>query len=322
MNGRRCLSAPDSPTRGRLTLPGWSFGGVASGCLDNERADTRARRPRGGRRAGRNRCPENDPPDIPASPGYDASVETLRGRAASFLIAVATALAIIALVLPLFLNPVWVAFEQGRSDATAWTGFSEPQLRTVSDAILTDLVIGPPDFDVALDGRPILNERERSHMRDVRGVFVGFFAIAAMTVIAAAVVAFRRRRAGGAGPSTSAWAAVRNGAAGLIVALALVGTVALVAFDALFEIFHQLFFSGGTYTFDPSTERLVQLFPFQFWQETAVAVGVVAAVVAALIAFVAHGRARARARATAMAPNDALSGRPAPGSGEIGDIGR
>ena len=66
-------------------------------------------------------------------------------------------------------EPVWVAFEQGRAEATAWTGFSEPELRTATDAILADLVFGPPDFDVAVAGQPVLIERERGHMRDVRG---------------------------------------------------------------------------------------------------------------------------------------------------------
>ncbi len=100
------------------------------------------------------------------------------GGAANTLIGLATALAIVAVTLPLFLNPVWVAFEQGRAQATAWTGFTEPELRAATDAILADLVFGPPDFDVAVNGAPVLNERERGHMRDVRGVFIGFFAVA------------------------------------------------------------------------------------------------------------------------------------------------
>ena len=34
-------------------------------------------------------------------------------------------------------------------------------------------------------------------------------------------------------------------------------------------------FPAGSYDFDPATERLVQLFPFQFWDETAMVVGIV-----------------------------------------------
>ena len=45
-------------------------------------------------------------------------------RAASVLIGVATAIVIVTLTIVPFLSPQWVAFEQGRADATAWTGFT------------------------------------------------------------------------------------------------------------------------------------------------------------------------------------------------------
>ena len=214
-------------------------------------------------------------------------MRTPLSRLGDLWIALATAVAIVALALPLFLNPVWVAFEQGRAQATAWTGYTEPQLRGATDAILADLVFGPPDFDVAIEGSPVLNERERGHMRDVRAVFIGFFAVAGIGLVAALAIAARRR--GEARRDT--WRAVRTGAVGLTVALVVAGAVSLVAFAALFEVFHRLFFAGGSYTFDPSTERLVQLFPFQFWQETAIAVGAVCIVVALLTAWLAGRRA-------------------------------
>ena len=216
-------------------------------------------------------------------------------RVADIWIAVATALAILALTIPLFLNPLWVSFEQGRAEATAWTGFDEGQLRVATDAILADLVVGPPDFDVAVDGTPVLAERERSHMRDVRGVFAGFYALAIVGVVVALVVAARRRGA----DRLASWRAVLGGSLGLIAALVIGGIIAFVAFDTLFETFHRLFFASGSYTFDPATDRLVQLFPFQFWQETAIAVGVVSIVIAALVALVAAHRAERPVEASA-----------------------
>lgn len=213
-------------------------------------------------------------------------MHTAGGRAASLLISVATALAIVAVTLPLFLNPAWVAFEQGRAQASAWTGYAEADLRAATDAILADLVLGPPDFDVEVGGVPVLSERERSHMRDVRSVFIGFFAATVVLVGAALVVAIRRR---GHAPVES-WRAVRGGALGLVVVLVALGGAALIAFDVLFEIFHRIFFAGGTYLFDPATERLVQLFPFAFWQETAIAVGVVCIALAAVVALISTMR--------------------------------
>jgi integral membrane protein (TIGR01906 family) len=227
----------------------------------------------------------------------------LRRRAATTVIGLATALAIVAVTLPLFLNPVWVAFEQGRAEAAAWTGFTEPDLRAATDAILADLVFGPPDFDVAVAGEPVLNERERGHMRDVRGVFAGFFAATAVLCAAALAIAAGRR---GADRGRS-WQAVRAGALALIAVFLVGGVISFVAFDALFEAFHRIFFAGGSYTFDPATERLVQLFPFRFWQETALVVGAVSIALAGLVAFVANGRASTPVAAAGTSPIGATS---------------
>jgi integral membrane protein (TIGR01906 family) len=213
-------------------------------------------------------------------------VHTAGGRAASLLISVATALAIVAVTLPLFLNPAWVAFEQGRSQASAWTGYAEPELRAATDAILADLVFGPPAFDVEVGGVPVLGERERTHMRDVRSVFIGFFAATVVLIGAALVIAIRRR----GNARVESWRAIRGGALGLVVVLVALGGAALIAFDVLFEVFHRIFFAGGTYLFDPTTERLVQLFPFAFWQETAIAVGVACVALAAVVALVSTMR--------------------------------
>lgn len=231
---------------------------------------------------------------------------SLAHRLGSFSISLATALAILAIVMPLFLNPVWVAFEQDRSQAVAWTGFTPADLRAATDSILADLVFGPPDFDVEVGGQAVLDERERAHMRDVRTVFMGFFAATAVLVVAAAVVAWRRR----ARDRSASWRAVRNGALGLIVGLVLLGGYAFIAFDILFEVFHRLFFAGGSYTFDPATERLVQLFPFAFWQETAIILGVGAVLVAIAVALIAQwrlGRARAATLAIEGSPPEPAS---------------
>lgn len=206
---------------------------------------------------------------------------------------IATAIVIVAVAIVPFVTPVWVSIEQGRSEAAAWTGYAPAQLRAATDAILVDLVLGPPAFDVEIDGRPVLSERERGHMRDVRGVFVGLALLAAASVVVL-LVAHRATHGG-----RSFWQPVRTGAAGLAAAVVAIGLVGAFAFELAFEIFHRLFFAGGTYTFDPRTDRLVQLFPEKFWFETSVAVGVVILVLC--VATWLAGRARL-ARGAAVAP--------------------
>lgn len=210
-------------------------------------------------------------------------------RTAAILTALATAIVIVAVAILPFLTPAWVDFDQGWTGAIGYTGYSHDELRSATDSILADLVVGPPDFDVTVNGVAVLNERERGHMRDVRSVFAGFavLALLAAAFLVAAFVGAKRL-----GHPERAWAAIRNGARGLAVGVVVAGVIAYFAFDAAFEVFHRLFFPGGTYTFDPRTDRLVQLFPFDFWSQTTMAVGVVILVLTVVVARFAGGRAR------------------------------
>lgn len=217
-------------------------------------------------------------------------MNALGGRASSLVIGLAAAIVIVTVAVLAFLTPQWVAFEQGRANATAWTGYSTEELKTATDAILSDLVFGPEDFDVEVRGEPVLDERERGHMRDVRSVFIGLWVLAAASVVVLLAATRRRDQAAG-------WRAVRGGAIGLAGAIVVIGVVAVVAFDALFELFHRIVFPAGSYTFDPGTERLVQLFPFRFWEESALVVGIVIVIISLVTAAVAGRRAGSQAGA-------------------------
>lgn len=205
-------------------------------------------------------------------------------RLAALAVALATAIVLVTVAVLPFLTPQWVSFEQGRANAIGWTGYTPDELNMASNAILGDLVLGSSDFDVEVSGVAVLGEDERGHMRDVRSIFVGLWLLAAGSVVVLAAAGRRRDR-------SAIWRAVRRGALGLALAIVVAGGVALVAFDVLFELFHRLLFPAGSYTFDPATQRLVQLFPFQFWQETAIAVGVVIIVLALGLAQTAARRA-------------------------------
>jgi integral membrane protein (TIGR01906 family) len=197
----------------------------------------------------------------------------------SIVVAVATIAVIVGLSIVVFLNPVWVGFEQDRSGAETSSGYTSDQTHEVTNAVLSDLIIGPPAFAQTVSGQPVFNDRERSHLADVRSVFsaFGIFALlAAVVLIVARLVArgapwYRR--------------AMGIGAAVLFGAVIVGGFVSLVAFDQAFEAFHEMFFAGGTYLFDPATDRLVQLFPIRFWEETTLALGVVLVIVSTIVAW-------------------------------------
>jgi integral membrane protein (TIGR01906 family) len=225
-------------------------------------------------------------------------MQSIRGALVALVTGVAATLVIVALAIVPFLNPAWVGFAQGRAQAEAWTGFTPEELRAVSVEILADLVVGPPAFDVALGGEPVLSEAERGHMRDVRGVFLGLFvtAAAAAVVLGALFLGARdavaRRRL---------WSRLERTAIVIVAVTLLGGAAGLVLFDAAFALFHQVFFPGGNWQFDPLTDRLVQLFPQSFWVESTIAVGVVVVLLAAVLALVSRWRGRALASRAGLA---------------------
>ena len=226
------------------------------------------------------------------------------GRLGAWLVATATELVLLGGSLLPFLTPAYVRLEQDRSGVRI-EGFTGVDMDRVASSLLGDLFLWQGDFGVTTTGgAPVLNDRERAHMRDVRGVFAGFELLALASVV---VLAVGSRRARDAEARAATWRAVGSGARGLAIALLVVGAFALLAFDAAFEVFHRLFFSAGTYTFDPRTDHLVQLFPEQFWSDTTVAIGIVAMGAAILTAWQARRRAGVAGQAPVLAPSKARS---------------
>lgn len=204
---------------------------------------------------------------------------------ASLLLGAAVVVVLLGLTVLPFLTPAWFAFAQERAGVAALTGWPPSVVRRVTDRLIGDVVLGPPRFDVAVDGTAVLDERERAHLRDVREVLLRF---GLAVVVAAVVVGVAKRRLAPA----AFWRALERTGIAVAVAVAVVGAVALVAFAPLFEVFHRIFFPPGTYTFDPARERLVQLFPMTLWFETAIAAGLVFAGLGLALAGLARRRRR------------------------------
>jgi len=191
---------------------------------------------------------------------------------------------IVALAILVFLNPAWVGFEQDRTGAAALTGFDPATVHTVTNSILHDLAFGPPNFAVAVNGQEVLGVRERAHMVDVRNVFFAFGAVAVLAILILVNIGIYSRG--------RAWfrRAVRSGAILLAILIVILGAIAAVAFDTVFQVFHELFFPAGSFDFDASS-KLIQLFPDQFWFETSLLLGAVILALCGLVAFIARPRA-------------------------------
>ena len=220
----------------------------------------------------------------------------VRERAVALVVAVSTIVVLVGVGLAPFWSPIWVYPAQDRAHAEIWTGWPSDVVHSVTGSILHDVIIGPPDFAQVVDGRPVLTDGERAHMRDVHSVL----SEVAVVVAAAALVllaGWRLTR------KTAFWNAVRTGGAVLGVSVAALGVMSVVAFDAVFELMHRLLFPAGTYAFEPSS-RLLQLFPEQLFFESGIALGAVL-IVLALIVVMAAGRLARRAERGSTSAEDA-----------------
>lgn len=172
------------------------------------------------------------------------------------LFALAAAALTIAATTAIFLTPPVVHLLLGVSDAPATLGVEPVVAEALSDALVGDLLTDG-DFDVPLGDTPLLSAGERSHLVDVGGLLRTVLGAGLGGLLLLGFARLRRR--------TWLRAATRDGAL-LIAGGALAAAAAFAfAFDATFSFFHGLFFDAGTWTFNPATDHLVQLYPERFW---------------------------------------------------------
>ena len=168
-----------------------------------------------------------------------------------------------------------------RYNVTRTTGLDSSQLMAVavefrdyfntSDEFL--------DINVVLGGeeRPLFNQNELIHMRDVKGLVRGVYTVQLITgLYMVAYAAFALAVARGRGLSSVA----RLVMAGSLLTIALVGVLgigSLVGFDYLFEQFHIISFSNELWRLDPRENYLTRLFTQGFFLDATmfVAAGVI-----------------------------------------------
>lgn len=146
--------------------------------------------------------------------------------------------------------------------------------RRASELSVQELLVGPGTLTFAATpgGPPFCGPAEAAHMQNVRVVVYGFFGLVSAGAITVAVSTRQM-----SGPS--ALRVIRLGATGLVLVVVAIGVGLGVAFDRLFTLLHQIVFPGGGWMFDPTTQRIVQLYPTLFWEFAA---GTLAALSAAI----------------------------------------
>lgn len=195
---------------------------------------------------------------------------------------------------PLLLFNSWfVSSLQSRHAVAEAFDTSQAEIDRVTDEVLADLFV-TGNFDVAIDGTPLLDADERSHMADVsrlvRLLVVVSVGAALVAGLCGTLMRGQPRRMG----TVLLVTASAIGATGLLL-----GVVFAVAFEPAFLAFHALFFPPGTYLFAPGS-NLITLFPEAFWFEATIIAGLTV-VLSAVVVLVIGLAGRRRPPATLAA---------------------
>ena len=193
----------------------------------------------------------------------------------SYLTSLLVPVALIGTALRILLSPIFINIEYRmpyfpvdeygftQKDRLHWAPFALEYLVNSSDISY----LGDLKFD---DGTPLYNERELSHMADVKNVVTGALNVWIISLATLTLLAFFANR--------GKWMpdyinGLRRGGMwmiGLAVALGIIAGIGIVAnpvvFEQFFIFFHSLFFKGSTWLFEFS-DTLIRLFPMRFWED-------------------------------------------------------
>lgn len=193
----------------------------------------------------------------------------------SWLVAILVPLALIGLGLRLLLTTTFLHVEYNmpyfppdeygftKEDRLKWAPYAVEYLINGADISY----LGDLKFD---DGTPLYNERELSHMADVKRVTRGALNVWYATLAVLLALGIWSKVAHGEqayrqGLRRGGWLMV-----GLAVAIGLIVIVGIVVnpnvFWGFFTAFHKLFFEGDSWLFLYS-DTLIRLFPIRFWQD-------------------------------------------------------
>jgi integral membrane protein (TIGR01906 family) len=184
----------------------------------------------------------------------------------TLLVGLALAVLVVGVTLYPLLHPTFTRVLSERYSLVQEAGISQTSMLSAAEKVREFVADGDvASLPATVDARAGFDAAAVSHLRDVQTVVSGARTVTGL--LAAILVVWLgwelwRQRLDRIAPALLA-------GAGFCVAIVVLGAVAgIVNFDVLFERFHGLFFSAGTWQF-PADSLLIQAFPEQFWSTAA-----------------------------------------------------
>lgn len=190
-------------------------------------------------------------------------------------------------------------------DTPTTTGIPRPELLHASGELREYFNNGEGSIAVSVRDNQgnlvtLFTPQEALHLQDVKALFKDAFRVQEVSilfVLAYVVGVFVWAREGSL--RTLAKQLLISGVVSVAV-IGVVGGIAAAGFDQSFEQFHQVAFDNDLWQLDPSSDRLIQMFPEAFWQDLSLWIGIgtlveLAALSAIAGAYLALNRRRASA---------------------------
>jgi integral membrane protein (TIGR01906 family) len=210
----------------------------------------------------------------------------------SFLIVILVPLFLLMTSIRLLLFPVYTILEYQRPGFPADTyGFTLQDRLKWSGVSLEYLTNGAGiEFlaDQKLDEKtPLYNERELSHMLDVKNLVQAMliaWPLIGIVILITGVVSMRD------GWLPHFWQAISRGGWAAVGLIAFILVAVMISFNALFTGFHRIFFSGDTWLFLYS-DSLIRLFPMPYWQDAFIIMGALVLLGGLALGFIGRSQA-------------------------------
>jgi len=138
------------------------------------------------------------------------------------------------------------------------------------------------------DGSPLFNQRELSHMLDVKILvqkILPVFYILIGVVLIIGLLAWRTNWI------SDFWLALSRGGWLTIILILAVLALVILNFNLIFTGFHRIFFQGDTWIFLYS-DTLIRLFPIRFWQVVFISLGFISMLSSLILGFLGRKLSR------------------------------
>jgi integral membrane protein (TIGR01906 family) len=190
------------------------------------------------------------------------------------LLSILTPLLLITTAMRIALSPIFVNFEYRLSNFPPDIyGFSKEERLVWANYSIQYLLgkVSEEEFSTLEfpDGIPLFNDREISHMIDVRDLTVVMLNIWRILLVFFIIALFLGWKKNWLRTLVNS---LENGAKITIAITLGIFLYVMVNFNHLFTIFHQIFFEGDSWLFFLS-DTLIRLFPIKFWQDLFIYIG-------------------------------------------------